>query len=245
VRVPLADAEEARARFLELAPEGFEEVTGGAWLELALYTDDDVTRRVRAAYPNVDARPVAEGWEERWRAFHRPVEVAGLWLGPPWETPPEPSRAVVVDPGRAFGTGAHPTTRACVELLAAADRGSVLDAGCGSGVLAVASARLGFDPVFAVDLDPTAVAVAAETVRRNGVGIDVRAADVLHDALPRVDLVVANLDLPTVRALLSLRPAGRAIVSGYLDRDVVDASGWRPVARIELEGWAAETFEAL
>ena len=114
---------------------------------------------------------------------------------------------VVVDPGRAFGTGAHPTTRACIELLAQLERGSLLDAGCGSGVLAVAAARLGFAPVFAVDADPVAVAVCAETVRSNGVDVQVASADVLRDALHRTDVAVANIELGVVEALLVRLPA--------------------------------------
>ena len=90
------------------------------------------------------------------------------------------SAAVVVDPGRAFGTGAHPTTRACIELLARLDRGSLLDAGCGSGVVSVAAARLGFAPVVAVDVDEVAVEIARETARANGVEVHAFRADVLR-----------------------------------------------------------------
>ena len=117
--------------------------------------------------------PVGEGWEERWKAFHEPVRAGGLWIGPPWIAPPPGEPAVMVDPGRAFGTGAHPTTRACIELLARIEPGSLLDAGCGSGVVAVAAARLGFAPVRAFDVDLVAVEVARETARGNEVAIDV------------------------------------------------------------------------
>ena len=106
---------------------------------------------------------VEPGWEDRWRAFHRPCHAGGLWIGPPWIDPPAGETAVVVDPGRAFGTGAHPTTRASIDMLARLDRGSLLDAGCGSGVVSVAAARLGFAPVTAVDVDEVAVEVARDT----------------------------------------------------------------------------------
>ena len=91
-----------------------------------------------------DAADVEDGWEDRWRKFHRPVRVGRLWVGPPWETPPADALAVVIDPGRAFGTGAHPTTQLCLELLQELEPGSLLDVGCGSGVLSVArrAARL-------------------------------------------------------------------------------------------------------
>ena len=122
VRTPRGLAEETRATFVALAPQGFEERDAGESVELALYADADTLASVRARLPAATVVPVEEGWEDAWRAFHRPVTVAGLWLGPPWETPPDPARAVVIDPGRAFGTGAHPTTRLCIELLARLSR---------------------------------------------------------------------------------------------------------------------------
>ena len=155
---------------LPLAPAGFEEVDLGPHVELAVYTDAEGEDAIREAFDRVASEPVEPGWEDRWRSFHRPVRAGGLWIGPPWEQVPADGPAVVVDPGRAFGTGAHPTTRACIELLAELERGSVLDAGCGSGVIAVAAARLGFEPVFALDADPAAVEAAEATARRNGAG---------------------------------------------------------------------------
>lgn len=234
----------ARARMLELVPEGFEEVELEDELELAAYVDRSREASVRAAFPAAVSIPVEEGWEERWRDFHRPVRAGGLWIGPPWEAPPPGTATVVVDPGRAFGTGAHPTTRACIELLARSGRGSLLDAGCGSGVVAVAAARLGFAPVVAIDLDATAVVVARETVERNGVRIDVRQADVLRDDLPLCDVVVANVDLAVVEALLARRPARRAITSGYLAHESPRALGWERYDRLELDGWAADALRA-
>jgi ribosomal protein L11 methyltransferase len=245
IRVPDGESEPARARLLELAPAGFEEVEGRGELELAVYLDEAGERRIREAFADVTASPVEAGWEDRWRAFHHGVVAGGLWLGPPWERPPEGVEAVVVDPGRAFGTGAHPTTRACVELLADLERGSCLDAGCGSGVVAVAAARLGFEPVVAVDFDPVAVEVATETARRNGIRIDVLQADVLHDELPCTDLVVANIELTVVEALLRTTSARTVLASGYLAGEAPVAAGWQRAARVELEGWAADVLAAL
>jgi ribosomal protein L11 methyltransferase len=196
----------------------------------------------------VTSLPVEEGWEDRWRTFHRPVHAGGLWIGPPWESPPPGEPAVVVDPGRAFGTGAHPTTRACVELLAHQARGSVLDVGCGSGVIAVAAARLGFAPVSAVDVDPVAVDVTLQTAVRNGVEIAAWVSDALSAELPDAELVVANVELPVVERLLqrvlARRPAGVAISSGYFAHELPSAPGWERVERFELEGWAADVFRA-
>ena len=243
VRVSEGEAEIARARMLALVPGGFEEVeAGGGALELVAYADADLAGRIGAAFGSVSSSPVEPGWEDRWREFHRPARAGGLWIGPPWETPPAGEAAVVVDPGRAFGTGAHPTTRACIELLAGCERGSLLDAGCGSGVVAVAAARLGFGAVFAVDSDPVAVEVARETARLNDVAVEASVADVLADELPEVDLVVANIELRAVEELLARRPAWSVIVSGYFAQEEPRAPGWERVTRLELEGWAADVL---
>lgn len=244
ITVPVAEAEIARAQLLPLAPVGFEEIERGPELELAVYVEAAGEERVRAVFAQASSAPVEPGWEDGWRAFHRPVRAGGLWIGPPWETPPVGEPAVVVDPGRAFGTGAHPTTRACIELLAGLARGSVLDAGCGSGVIAVAAVRLGFEPVFAVDTDPAAVEAATRTARENGASVDVARADVLADELPAVAVLVANIELRVVEALLARRPAATAITSGYLAHETPSAAGWSSVDRLELGGWAADVLAA-
>jgi ribosomal protein L11 methyltransferase len=244
VRVPAAEAEVARGRMLPLAPSGFEEVELGDVLELAVYADAEGAERIAAAFGTSSSTPVEPGWEDRWREFHRAARAGGLWIGPPWESPPPGEPAVVVDPGRAFGTGAHPTTRACIELLAGQARGSVLDAGCGSGVVAVAAARLGFAPVLAVDRDPVAVEVTLETARRNGVEIEAWAADVVTAELPAVELVVANIELRAVEQLLARRPSGVIIASGYFADATPTSPGWDRPTRLELDGWAADVFHA-
>ncbi|MGH3064712.1 MAG: 50S ribosomal protein L11 methyltransferase [Gaiellaceae bacterium] len=197
---------------------------------------------IRRAFPGANSEPVEAGWEDRWKEFHRPVFAGGVWIGPPWISPPIDAVAVVVDPGRAFGTGAHPTTRACIELLSALEPGSLVDAGCGSGVVAVAAVRLGFDPVVAVDSDPVAVEVARETARGNGVSVDVYAANVVSDELPHADAVVANIDLAVVEALLARAPARTVIASGYLAGQRPEADGWRVERAIEIDGWAAHVL---
>src|SRR4029079_5049553 len=173
--------------------------------------------RVLGSLPGAAAKPVVEGWEDAWRDFHRPVVAGGLWLGPPWETPPDPSRAVVIEPGRAFGTGSHPTTHLSVALLAdAGTKGSLLDVGCGSGVVAIAAAKLGFAPVHAVDLDPVAIEVTRINALANDVAVEAAVADALTDALPSADVAVANVLLRPVERILARLDTREAITSGYL-----------------------------
>ena len=197
---------------------------------------------MRSAFADVSSDVVAAGWEDRWKEFHHPVHAGGLWIGPPWIEPPAGARVVIVDPGRAFGTGAHPTTRACIELLADLERGSLLDAGCGSGVVSAAAARLGFGPVHAVDTDAVAVEVTKETARANDVDVHVAQADVLVDELPATDLLVANIELAVVERLLHRAPAELAVTSGYLASEAPHAKGWGAVERIEIDGWAADVL---
>ncbi len=240
VRVAPAEAELARARFVELAPEGFEELESAGSVELAVYTNVAGEERVRRLFPAAESRAVEPGWEERWREFHTGVQAGGLWIGPPWETPPARVPAVVIEPGRAFGTGGHPTTRACVELLAGTAPTSLLDAGCGSGVLSLAAARLGFGPTVAVDADEAAVEVTRANAARNGVELEARRLDVLVDDLPAPALVVANIELAVVRPLLRRWRGAAAITSGYLAGEQPEVEGRTPGERLVLEGWAAD-----
>ena len=129
------------------------------------------------------------------------MRIGPLWVGPPWEKPDEGALAVVIDPGRAFGTGAHPTTRLCLELVVEQERTSLIDLGCGSGVVAVAAAKLGFGPVAALDSDAVAVEVARTNATVNDVEIETMQADVLTAQLPEAGLAVANIALPAVEGL--------------------------------------------
>jgi ribosomal protein L11 methyltransferase len=242
VRVPAADAEPALARMLDLFPDGLEEERDGDDVILAGYAE-------RAPAAGLECDDVEPGWEDRWREYHRPVTVCRVWVGPPWWPQPESGAwphetgarplSIVIDPGRAFGTGGHGSTRAALELLQRLDPQPVLDLGCGSGVLAIAAARLGFDVLGAFDIDPLAVGAAAENAARNDVDLAVAQADVLADPLPAAPLWIANLELGLLGRLLR-RPDLPACIlaSGLLDPETV-GGGERTV----VDGWAAELVD--
>jgi ribosomal protein L11 methyltransferase len=228
---------------IELFPEGFEEVNADGGVELAAYTGPGGEERVWQVFGPGRVQDVEPDWGERWRAFHQPVRIGPLWIGPPWHDPDPDATAVVVDPGRAFGTGAHPTTRLCAEHLLAVRPGSLVDLGCGSGVLAIAAAKLGFQPVTALDLDPAAVAAARENALANDVEVAVTRADVLEEPLPEADVAIANIELALSERLAARVPAAVVITSGYLASDRPQPAGLRAVGRLEADGWAADRFE--
>ena len=180
---------------------------------------------------------VAEGWEDRWRSFHHGVRVGRCWVGPPWEEPPQNAVSVVIDPGRAFGTGAHATTRLCLELLQEEEPTSLLDVGCGSGVLSAAAAKLGFAPVHAVDIDEVALETTRINTAANGVEVEV------GPHLRPARLAVMNIALDVVERMLPELPVERAITSGYLERDEPQVGGWVAVTRRVRDGWAADLLE--
>jgi ribosomal protein L11 methyltransferase len=229
LRVPRPDADRVLAELLELVPAGVEEVDAGDHVEYAVYGAPgelpalpDLRAAAGGALVEVSTSEVADDWADRWRAFHRPLTVAGrVHVRPPWAPPPPGGLVdVVIDPGRAFGTGAHATTKLSLELLVARrPSGALVDVGCGSGVLAIAAAKLGFAPVTALDHDPLAVQATADNARANGVELEVRRSDLRADPLPAVPNVLANLLRPLLLVLadrLPHPPPRTLIASGLL-----------------------------
>jgi ribosomal protein L11 methyltransferase len=184
-----------------------------------------------AVAPDFSLRQVAdEDWVQKTQAQFGPIEIgARLWVGPSWHEPPSGRASVRLDPGLAFGTGAHPTTRLVLQFLESTVRGgeSVLDYGCGSGILAIAAAKLGAAYVDAVDLDPQAVQSASANARANGVAL--RAT--LPEAIPTAfyDIVVSNIlaqPLIMLAPLLAARTAasGRIALAGILESQAADVA---------------------
>ncbi|HEY7003289.1 MAG TPA: 50S ribosomal protein L11 methyltransferase [Gaiellaceae bacterium] len=242
VRVAADRAEEARAILIELFPDGFEEVSLSGGIEFAAYTKAGGEERLWQVFGPGAASDVEAGWNEAWKRFHRPVTVGRLWIGPPWEPPDGDLIPVVVDPGQAFGTGAHPTTQLCLEYLGVLEPGSLLDLGCGSGVLAIAAAKLGYSPVTAYDLDEAAVEAARVNAQENDVSVEIELRDVLADPLPAVDLALANIALEPVRQVAGRLRSAELVASGYLVTEEPSLEGWEFRERRELQGWAADRF---
>jgi ribosomal protein L11 methyltransferase len=260
LRVRRDDAEVALAELLALAPSGVEEVdvADEGLVEYAVYGAPgelpelpDLRAAAGGALVEVRTSEVGDDWAERWRAFHRPVVVDHrLLVRAPWHDGAGGQLAeVVIDPGQAFGTGGHATTRLCLELLLALEPGGALvDVGCGSGVLAIAAAKLGWGPVLALDHERASVAAARENAATNGVQIDVRRWDLRSDDVPAAPVVLANLVRPLLLTLAERmpEPPGVLVASGLLDAEADEVAGAFAVRhglherdRRTAEGWTA------
>ncbi len=280
VRVAREEAEQALAELLELAPAGVEEVElDDGRVEYAVYGAPgelpalpDLRALAGGTPVEVSTAEVADDWAERWREFHRPVlieappgsPVPALRVRPPWEPAAAdgpPAIELVIDPGQAFGTGGHASTRLCLSLLlelraAAPPAAAVLDVGAGSGVLAIAAAKLGYAPVLALDNEAESVAAAAENAQVNGVALRSERFDLRRDALPWVGrgepasapvIVLANLLAPLLRDLAGQieRPPVELIAGGLLAEQLDDAAtafaavGLHERSRRLADGWGA------
>jgi ribosomal protein L11 methyltransferase len=278
VRVRRAQAELVLADLLELARGGVEETElEGDLVEYAVYGSagelpdlPDLRAVAGEALVEVSSSEVADDWAERWKSFHRPVLLASpaparvptLHVRPPWAPPSSrvDAREIVIDPGQAFGTGSHATTRLCLELLLELTAlrgggGGLLDVGTGSGVLAIAAAHLGYVPVLALDYDRLSVSAATENAAVNGAAIEVRRFDLRREPLPQVasappatTTMLANLLRPLLldlAAAIASTPRD-LIVGGLLCAEVdevtqafADRLGLRERERRESGDWAA------
>jgi ribosomal protein L11 methyltransferase len=260
VRCAPEQAELVLAELTVLAPNGVEEERGPGFVEYAIYGGEgelpelgDLDATIAGGRVEVSATEIPDDWADRWRDFHKPLLVGErLWLRPSWEPPREGAVDVVVDPGQAFGTGAHPTTRLCLELLcemevAGEAGGELVDLGTGSGVLAIAAARLGWSPIRAYDHEPAALEATAANAEVNGVSLTLDRIN-LRESLPDLaPTVVANMTAPILRAVAAqLKSApGWLICSGLLlneQDDVAAAFAERGLAEAERRqdgDWAA------
>ena len=235
VRCSPEHADLVLAELTVLAPNGLEEERGPGYVEYAIYGGEgelpelgEIEAAAGDGLVELVSTRVPDDWADRWQDFHKPLLVGDrLWLRPSWEQPRDGAIDVVVDPGRAFGTGAHPTTRLCLELLlelaeAGEAGGPLTDLGTGSGVLAIAAAKLGWTPVTAYDHEEASIEAAAANAAANGVGVEFERVN-LRESLPApASTTVANLTAPVlqrVAAQLTSAPR-RLICSGVLPAEL-------------------------
>ena len=255
VRIPRAAVEDVLDRLLPILAEGVRERHAGHYVELTIRGNELPTRdeveRALGRWPHlIFEEEVADDWRERRRADYREEVIGGrLVVRPEWAPPARPGLIdIVLEESAAFGAGGHPTTRTCLELLLEMTPGGAFaDLGCGTGVLAILAARLGWRPVTAIDLQTAAVAATEANARRNGVHVQAVAADLSEQPPPAADGFVANVPA-ALHALLAAswaaRPPHIGVVSGFAPDDadaVVEAYAaarlreWR---RLERGGWA-------
>ena len=258
VTVAFEQAELLGAALADLAPAGWCEVPGtsGASVELWLpRVDVDGTARVRGALTasglavTVTSEVQDDGWVDGMRRYHQPIEVGDrLLVRPPWTEPRAGLLDIVIDPGMAFGTGQHATTKGCLTLLLDRPGGSLLDVGCGSGVLSIAAAKLGYGPIAAIDFDPLATEATLVNAQVNGVTLTVAEADAAGAPLAASDTLVANITATPVIALagaLPDPPPRRVILSGFrpVDAERVagawHAQGYAVAGRVDEDNWTA------
>jgi ribosomal protein L11 methyltransferase len=243
-------AEVALAHLLPILQAGAEERDVEGAVEFSLYAPagelprlDDIRALAGDALIEVVSEPVPDGWERRWHDYLRPVQVGSLVVRPPWLE--GAAGDLVIDPGVFFGAGTHATTQLCLALLQEVEPGGALcDWGAGTGVLAIAAARLGWEPVTAVEVDPGALEAISLNAAANHVAVTTRWLNLAATPAPWAPVVTANLTrelLLDVAALLD-RPPRLLIASGLLVGEVdevVAAFGLRERERREQGEWAA------
>ena len=253
VRCPNELADAVLAELLSLAPGGVEEDEGSDYVEYAIYGAPGelpdlgpLKATVLDAAPGqssgeqrerslieVSSTEVPDDWAEKWTDFHKPVLIGErVRVRPSWEAAAEDGTIdIVVDPGQAFGTGAHPTTRLCLELmldLASEGRatGPAADWGTGSGVLAIAAAKLGWSPITGCDHEVAALEAARDNAEANGVEIELVRLNLRQEAPPPAPTAIANLTSPVLVDIAPRLDAGTSeapvtlVCSGMLAAEV-------------------------
>ncbi len=237
VRCSPEQAEIVLAELTVLAPNGVEEESGPGYVEYAIYGGEgelpelgEIEAIAASGRVQISATQVPEDWAERWQDFHKPLLLANrLWLRPSWEPAREGALDLQIDPGRAFGTGSHPSTRLCLELLLELEAeggalGALSDLGTGSGVLAIAAAMLGWGPVRGYDHEPAAIEAARSNAELNGVSVELERVN-LREQLPSLaPTTVANLTAPMLAVLATgidqLAPPQTLVCSGLLPTEI-------------------------
>jgi ribosomal protein L11 methyltransferase len=248
IRVRADRAEVALAQLLPVLQAGAEEREVDGDVEYSLYAPvgelprlDHIRALAGDALVDVVSEPVPEGWERRWHEFLRPVRVGSVVVRPPWVE--GDAADLVIDPGVFFGAGTHPTTQLCLRLLQEVPAGGALcDWGAGTGVLAIAAARLGWQPVIAVELEPRAIEQISLNAAANHVAVTTRWLDLTQAPAPWTATVVANMPRTVLCDVLIERPPARLIASGLLVGEVdevVAAFGMREERRVADGEWAA------
>ena len=239
-------AEHVLAELVAIVPGGVEEERGQTYVEYAIYGDPGevpalpaLEAAVGEGLVEIETTEIPDDWGDRWRDFHQPIEIDDrLVVRPSWIDPSASGAAagskieVVIDPGQAFGTGSHPTTRMCLALLLdLADRGEaeghLADLGTGSGVLAIAACKLGWRSVEGADHESAALEAARANATANDVEIRLRRVNLREEPPPEAETIVANL---TARLLTGVagalqaarRPPRIAIVSGLLETEAAE-----------------------
>jgi len=192
-----------------LQPAGWEELDAGRTLRFWLEEGRDAASATVATLRRLGERGRLEvsrerpGWEDAWRRFHKPHVIGRLYLRPPWYPARDDLLDIVVEAGLAFGTGGHASTRQCLEEIQEIPPGRLLDLGSGSGVVSFAALRLGFAPVWGIDIDPVAVHAAAGNAAMNELAPTFMVGDATEPAypLPEADTVVANIALNPILRL--------------------------------------------
>ncbi len=260
LRVPRLAVEDVLDRLLPIVPGGVREVRVGGHVELRMRGDDvpalPVLARAAGRWPHKLAEhEVSDDWRRRRRADYRAEVIGGrLVVRPEWAPAPRGGPIeIVLGESAAFGGGTHPTTQTCLELLLGlTPRGSFADLGCGTGVLAILAARLGWGPVLALDVQPSSVEAARENAARNGASIEVRVADLSAQAPPAADGFAANFPagLHAIVAAGWSEPVPQVGVLSGFGRDEAPgvleayaARGLRERRRVESHGWVVVVLQ--